>query len=157
MQGQLQAALALLGVIPPPGLNELYTWYDGVDGAQAPEFLFGEQQFLSLDEALQEYQHIQNYYSSSLVNMAQCFPFAGFQGSIGVVYGDTTPIEGLHHPVLEIYHGISIAFENLDRMVETVNEWFRMGGYDTEPVDEILRLTIRQCLNPQLPAKASLL
>ena len=158
-RAKLQAVLAPLGLTPPAEVYELYAWHDGVDGVHAPELLFGENQFLSFRNALQEYQALMKHYGqvASSIQIAQCFPFAGFQGSTWAVYCDPNLVDGLQHPVLEIYHGISIAFENLEHMVQTVDEWFVAGIYDTEPVNEALRSAIRQRLNPRTPCRTSTL
>jgi len=154
-QAQLQTALAPMGLKPPPELYELYAWHDGVDDEQAPIMLFGEHQFLPLTDVLQEYHELMQHYGHlpSAISLAQCLPFAGFQGSTLSLYCEPSPVLGLRYPVIEIYHDISIAFENLKRMVQTVNAWFASGVYDTEPVNEVLYAEIRQRINPRLPSK----
>ena len=52
--------------------------------------------------------------------------------------------------MIEIYHGLGVLFENIDRMAQTVAEWFASGIYDNEPVDDALRAAIRQKLNPRI-------
>jgi hypothetical protein len=154
-QAQIQTALASFGLTPPPELYELYAWHDGIDDEHAPIMLFGEHQFLPLADVFHEYQQLMQHYGhlTSGISISQCLPFAGFQGSTLSLYCESSPILGLHHPVIEIYHDISIAFENVDRMIQTVNMWFASGVYDTEPVNEVLYAEIRQRINPRLPNK----
>lgn len=155
-RADVQAALSSLGLIPPEELYELYEWHDGVDVLNTPELLFGEYQFLPLNDAVQEYQEIIKHYSQivSSINLAQCFPFASFQGANCTIYCEPTLVDGLQHPVIEIYHGIGVLFENIERMTQTVAEWFASGIYDSEPVNDALRATIRQRLNPRVPYRS---
>ena len=152
----VQALLNSFGVVPPEELYALYEWHDGIDVLNTPELLFGEYQFLSLNDAIQEYQEILKHYSqtSPLINLAQCFPFASFQGANCTIYCDSSLVDGLQHPVIEIFHGIAPLFENIDRMALTVAEWFASGIYDSEPVNDTLRTAIRQRLNPHIPYRS---
>lgn len=155
-RADVQAALNPLSLTPPEDLYELYEWSNGVDILNTPELLFGEYQFLPLSDAVQEYEELIKHYSqvTSSISLAQCFPFASFQGSNCTIYCEPKPIEGLQHPVIEIYHGVGILFESIDRMAQTVAEWFSLGIYDTQPVDDVLRAAIRQRLNPRIPYRS---
>lgn len=152
----VQAALNSLGLVPPNELYELYEWHNGVDIVNAPCLLFGEHQFLTLADAIREHQELTHYYGqiTSSLNIDQCFPIAGFEGSMLAVYCEPVPVQGLQNPVIEIYHGISAAFESIDTMMKTVEEWFSSGIYDTEPVDDDRRFAIRQRFNPRLPYRS---
>jgi hypothetical protein len=146
---QFQNSLFPIGIEPTIDLYELYTWHDGVDDEDAPELLFGEHQFLPINGAVREYQAFLQEYpqTSSSINLVRCFPFASFQGSILAEYCGTDKIDGLQNPVIEIYQGISIAFESIERMAQTINEWFLAGVYDSQPADEQLRRNIQRRLN----------
>lgn len=153
----VQMALSLKGLTPPEELYALYEWHDGIDdGLNMPVQLFGEHQFLPLNDAVQEYSEMIKYYSSvsSSINIAQCFPFATFQGDNCTIYCENTTVDGLLHPVINIYHGIAILYENIDRMAQTVAEWFASGIYDSEPVNEIQQAAIRRRLNPGIPYRS---
>jgi hypothetical protein len=153
----VQTALSSLNLTPPEELYTLYEWHDGVDnGFNAPIQLFGEHQFLPLNDAVQEYREIITYYSSlpSSINIAQCFPFASFQGDNCTIYCENAPVDDLMHPVINIYHGIAILYEDIDRMAQTVAEWFASGIYDSEPVNEIQQAAIRRRLNPRIPYRS---
>ena len=156
---QVQTAISRLGFMPPPELIELYAWHDGVDDTHAPEMLFGEQQFLPLSEAFNEYHELLRHYdqNTTAINLAACFPFAGFQGSVLALYCLPTTLMTLQHPIIEIYHSIFVAFETLDQMAQTVDAWFAAGVYDARPVDDARRLTIRKRLNPRLPNRTETL
>jgi hypothetical protein len=74
----------------PKEIIELYQWRNG----QSPEcnvFLFRDQRFLPLDEALDAYQMMQTYFVPALgavevgLDLTGCFPFAGFEGANYVV------------------------------------------------------------------------
>lgn len=148
----LEVVLESRGLKPPEELYQLYEWHDGIDGMAAPELLFGEHQFLPFEEAVQLYADLQRYYGQvvSAVDVTKCFPFASFQGAHTALLCAPDLVEGLQHPVFDISEGIGVAFEDLERMAQTVSEWFSSGLYDSEPVDNALRLAIWKRLNPQI-------
>jgi len=95
----LQAALTPLGLTPPEELYQLYEWHDGVDVANAPEFLFMDQQFLPLNEAIQEYADLLKYYGEvpTSIDLSHCFPFAFLEGDYSTLYCDNALVEGLQY------------------------------------------------------------
>jgi hypothetical protein len=152
----IQAALSPLGLKPPEELIELYEWHNGVDDEITVAIqLFGEHQFISLDYAIEEYREMIKHYSSKSIAVTQCFPFSRFQGDVCAIYCDDAVVEGLLHPVINIYHGIYIQYENIEGMAQTAIEWFASGIYDVEPVDDVRHAAIRQTMNPRIPYRST--
>ncbi len=151
-RADLQAALSPLGLVPPEELYELYEWHDGVDDPYKPEKLFGEHQFIPLSDAIQWYKDLLKYYDQQYfsISLAQCFPFAFYEGDYCTIYCEPTLTEGLLHPVIGIYHSIGVLFETIDQMVQTAAEWYVSGIYDTSPVNDALKASIRKRLNPRI-------
>lgn len=149
---QIQIMMRRIGLTPPGELYDLYTWHDGIDDLNASTLLFGEHQFLSLHSAIEEYQEYSTHYDPTglPIDLAQCFPFASFQGSYLTIYCDPRMVDGLVHPIIEVYHDIGSVFETINSMAQTVAAWYAAGVYDREPVNEELRMAIRQHLNPRL-------
>lgn len=156
-RSSIQSALSSIKINPTDDLYQLYEWHNGVDLLNTPVLLFGEHQFLPLSDAIQEHYELITYYSQvpSLINVSQCFPVASFQGSTWNVYCDSNSIDGLLCPIVEIYHGISIVFENIKLMAQTVNEWFLAGVYDSDPANDNLRFAIRRRMNPRIPYRTT--
>lgn len=160
-RAQVQATLSSLGLTPPEELYQLYEWHDGVDLANAPKRLFAEQQFLPLSEAIQEHVYLLKYNSevTTSINLSQCFPIAFFEGDYDTIYCDSNLVEGLQHPVINIYDAITVRYENVARMAQTVAEWYVSGIYDDPPLVEdvngTLRRAIRERLNPRIPKRTT--
>lgn len=154
-RAEVQTALGRLGLNPPEELYQLYEWHDGIDTLNAPKKLFMEHQFLPLNKAVQEHAELLRYNSEVLtsLDLLQCFPFAFYEGDYCAIYCDTTLIEGLQHPIINIYGGIGVIYENIDLMAQTVTEWLVSGVYDSSPVDDDLHLAIRERLNPRIPER----
>lgn len=150
----LLARFETLGLVLPPDLSALYAWHDGVEDEhyQLSLGLFGEYQFLTLEQALQEYTSMATYYSSGslFIDLSKCFPFASFQGDYCTMYCSQTPVSTLVYPIINIYDSITILFESLNQMTETALAWIQEGVYDANPVDEYLRSSIRKRINPYL-------
>ncbi len=154
----VQAALSPLGLAPPEELYELYEWHDGIDVLNTPRRLFADHQFLPLDVAVQEYHDLLKYNSEIVtsIDLAQCFPFAFFEGDYCTIYCDPTLVEGLQYPVINIFGGIAVAYEDIDRMAQTVAQWYVSGIYDSYPIiDENLCSIIWKRLNPHIPYRAT--
>lgn len=156
---EIQAALTPLGLNPPEELYELYEWHDGVDDYYKPALMFGEHQFIPLNDAIKELQGTIEYYIPAMgdeydasPDLAKCLPFGFFDGSSYGVYCDPALVEGLQYPVIRIFEGDEVEFENLNLMAETVLEWFRCGVYgnDNSVDDDELRWAIREKLNPRV-------
>ena len=150
-RAEIQAALAPLGLVPPEELYELYEWHDGVDDYYEPGLLLGEHQFIPLKDAIYEYHETLKYYEDPSLNLAKCFPVAFFMGSSYNVYCDPVLFEGLQYPVIRIFEGIGVEFENLTLMAQTVLAWFEADIYDGDgPADDKLMYGIRGKLNPRV-------
>jgi hypothetical protein len=148
----IHSTLAAIGIRPPEELLELYEWHNGViDEINTPVQLFGEHQFIPLEDGVEEYKEMIKYYESQSVNINQCFPFSSFQGDVCAVYCEDVAISTLVHPVINIYHGIALLYENIERMAETATAWFASGLYDVAPVDEVKQVAIRRKLNSRVP------
>jgi len=156
-RADVQTALSPLGLTPPEELYQLYEWHDGIDVVNAPDMLFAEQQFIPLSEAIQEYADLLKYYGEvpTSIDLSQCFPIASFEGDYSTIYCDTTLVEGLQCPIIGIYHGIAVIYENIERMAQTVAEWLISGIYDNDdaPVDDDRRYAIRERLNSRIPER----
>jgi|SRR4051812_26975483 hypothetical protein len=153
----ITAAFAPTGLTPPSELIELYQWHDGYDVEQAEVPLFGEHSFFSLQDAVRTYHRIVENYAdpSALVDVSLCFPVAGLDGSYDTLYCYEKPFEGLTYPIIGIFYGISIEFENLEAMVLTAIEWAVNGVFDNYPVNETQIRAIKQRLNPRIPYRNS--
>jgi hypothetical protein len=142
----------------PPEIVELYQWRNG----QTPEsqiLLFRDQRFLSLDEALDDYQMIQTYFVPALggvdvgVDLKSCFPFAGFEGANYVVpCRGQTLVTGYDLPVISVFEGIEVHFLSFRTMADTIVAWYEAGVHRVEDlfVDSTLELRIWKQHNPGL-------
>ncbi len=142
----------------PGELYELYQWRDG-QSQECPVHLFRDQRFLSLDEALDDYQMIQKYFVPALggfdvgVDLTTCFPFAGFEGANYVVpCRGQTLIEGCELPIISVFEGIEVHFLSFETMIDTIAAWYEAGAHriDDPSVDHVLELRIWKQYNPGL-------
>ncbi len=150
-RAEVQTALSALGLTPPEELYQLYEWHDGIDTLNAPKKLFMQHQFVPLNEAIQWYKDLLEYYDdgTDTIELRQCFPFAFFEGDYCTIYCDAALIEGLQYPIINIYAGIGVIYENIDLMAQTVTEWLVSGIFDSvTPVDADLLYAVRKRLNP---------
>ena len=142
----------------PAEIVELYQWHNG----QVPEcqlYLFRDQRFLPLDEALDDYQMIQTYFVPALggvdvgVDLRSCFPFAGFEGANYVVpCRGHTLIGGQELPIICVFEGVEVHFLNFAAMTDTIIAWYEAGAHrvDAPLVDEKSELRIWKQHNPGL-------
>ena len=65
------------------------------------------------------------------------------------VYCGPEPLDGLMHPVVNIYHGVFIQFEDLEAAARTARAWFENGVHESN--DEDLTHDITRRLNPRVP------
>jgi hypothetical protein len=138
----------------PEAFYELYQWHNGQDTTQRNGFLFAEYLFLPLQEAVAEYHEIVKYYDDPEIpfRVRSCFPFAWFDGDAITVYCQDELFYGLDHPIINIFHGIGIGYENIERFIRTTKEWYACGLFDDDmyPVDD-KRYAIRDQINPRVP------
>lgn len=154
LQSDIETALTSLGLEPPPELLALYQWHDGINIERTRDIvlIFGEETFLPLIDAVNAYHDLVESYSDvrSELDLSRCFPFAAHDAELLAVYCSEIPFDGLYHPIVHIFQDISIGFENLEAMVQTVIAWFVHGVYDSSPVNEALHKSIWQKLNPNI-------
>lgn len=153
-RSQIDLLLNPLGIAAPSVFYELYEWHDGVtEGDSEGIFLFGEHQFLPLQDAIHEYHEMLTYYDQKFeqIQLKQCLPFASFQGDTIAVYCDPVGIDDLNYPIINIYHSVAPVYEDLEHAAQTVTAWFAAGIYDTHPIDDDARFLIRGKLNPRIP------
>lgn len=115
----------------PDEIIELYEWHNGVkEECEIP--LFRDNQFISLETALEEYDSINLYYNipgvEHCVNLKKCFPFAAYMGSYYVLSTEkhSQPTE-LINPIINVFEGVDIAFLNLETMIKTCMAWYQEG------------------------------
>jgi len=144
----------------PEEIYELYRWRNG-QKASCPVPMFRDQRFLSLDEALDDYQMIQTYFVPALggvdvgVDLTTCFPFAGFEGAnYAVPCRGQTLIEGCELPIISVFEGIDVHFLSFATMLDTIVAWYEQGAHrvDDPSVDAALELRIWKQYNPGLLA-----
>ena len=109
---EIVSKLSALPFSLPEEIIELYTWHDGVeDDCQVP--LFRDNQFLSLDAAMQEYEMMCQYYADAedRVDLRKCFPFAGFDGAVYVLPSLKQALKPeLQCPVISVFEGVEVFF-----------------------------------------------
>lgn len=139
---------------PPPEIFQLYEWHDGVNEACRIS-LFRDNQFLSLEQALEEYETLCTYYVGERidygVDLSKCFPFASFEGSVYVLPAVSQTLKPEHErPVISVFEGVDVYFRDLPTMIETCIAWYVEGVYqvDDYSVDQKRELEIWQRLNP---------
>ncbi len=142
----------------PREVYELYQWRNG-QSQECPVHLFRDQRFLSLDEALDDYQMIQTYFVPALggvdvgVDLTTCFPFAGFEGANYVVScRGQTLIEGCELPIISVFEGVEVHFLSFAALIDTIAAWYEAGAHrvDAPSVDHVLELRIWKQYNPGL-------
>lgn len=142
----------------PGELYELYQWHNG-QSQECRLYLFRDLRFLSLEEALDDYQMIQAYFVPALggvdvgVDLRTCFPFAGFEGANYVLpcRGQTLR-EDCELPVIIVFEGIEVHFLSFSTMIDTIAAWHEAGAHkvDAPFVDQKLELRIWKQYNPGL-------
>ncbi|BBB68978.1 hypothetical protein UNDYM_4725 [Undibacterium sp. YM2] len=131
---EILETVAPLQIIVPDDVIELYQWRNGridkLDSDLDTNFCFRDNEFISLEEAVLEYQSIQEYYGlhSTLeqdrVDLKACLPISEFQGSWDVVAcGAHLFGSDKDHPVIRVFHGIRMYFYSISSMLETCIEW----------------------------------
>ncbi len=140
----------------PEQLVELYQWHDGTL-PDCPLALFRDEQFLPLEDALLEYATAFAPAAADDVDwgvdLRECFPFAGFEGSYYVLpAGSQTLVPQFPRPVICVFEGIDAYFLSLTRMVETFTACFETGVYSVSAgvVDEQGEREIWAAYNPGL-------
>jgi hypothetical protein len=148
-----------LGLTPAPDLVTLYQWHNGMDRAHASAPLFGEHYFFPLHTAVRAYHRIVGYYADpeALIDLTHCFPIAGYSGDYYAVYCDASPYSGLLHPIIQVFQGISISFENLSTMAQTALAWATSGVYEPDSANEARISAIQRQYNPRIPYRTTTL
>lgn len=147
---EIQKQISKFSLQLPEEVYELYQWRNGVNHSNAfgsnTDFLPNELSFLSLEEALQAYQRI-NDYRQLVISIDEkdknaCrpwFPLFGSDGSYLVVFGDVAPQET--SPIFDLYIEksslISLKYQNLTELMSITAECYETGAYyfETEVVD----------------------
>ena len=131
---EILATVAPLQIIVPDDFIELYQWRNGHINEFDPDLnrnlKFRDNKFISLEEAVLEYQNVQEYYGieSTLeqdrVDLKACLPISEFQGSWDVVAcGAHLFGSERDHPVIRVFQGIDMYFHSISSMLETCIEW----------------------------------
>lgn len=155
---EIRSRTAALPFDLPKEIIELYQWRNG----QSPDynvFLFRDQRFLPLDEALDAYRMMQTYFVPALggvdvgVDLTGCFPFAGFEGASYVVpCRGQKLVQGCALPIISVFEGIEAHFLSFATMMDTIVSWYEKGALrpDDPSVDSALELSIWKQFNPGL-------
>ena len=153
-RAQIAKQLLELPFTPPEEIFQLYQWHDGVNEA-CQVSLFRDHQFLSIEQAKEEYETLCTYYVGERidygVDLSKCFPFAGFEGSIYVLPAESQTLKPeLESPVISVFEGVDVYFRDLSTTIETCIAWYVEGVYqvDDYSVDEKRELEIWKRLNP---------
>jgi hypothetical protein len=132
----------------------LYTWRNGED-EQCTTSLFDEHHFLPLEVAIQEYNSLVSLYSEPdediEIDFNDVFPFAMFMGSYYAIYCGRNQLRGLQYPILRIFQGVELWFNNMETMIQTIDNWHAHGAYYQKTLDAGLKKHIWSNLNPNLP------
>ncbi len=117
--------------------------------------MFRDHQFLSFEQAKEEYQTICTYDVDAQidygVDLSKCFPFAGFEGSVYVLPAESQTLKPeLERPVISVFEGVEVYFRDLPTMIETCIAWYVEGVYqvDDYSVAQKRELEIWKRLNP---------
>ncbi len=142
----------------PAEIVELYQWRNG-QAPDCPEYLFRDQKFLSLDEALNAHRMIQTYFVPALdgvdvgVDLTGCFPFAGFEEAnyVAPCRGQRL-VPGYDLPIISVFEGIEVHFLSFATMTNTIVAWYERGARRVNDpfVDLSLELSIWKQYNPGL-------
>jgi hypothetical protein len=136
----------------PDEIIELYQWHDGIStNCSTP--LFRDNQFLDLDSAIQEYHLMCEAYADleDRVDLARCFPFAGFDGAVYVLPSSSQSLNPeLIRPVISVFEGVDIYFLDFSIMLDTCIEWYVQNVHNpvTFSVDERKERAIWLQINP---------
>lgn len=151
-----------LGFRLPEELYQLYMWHDGTrpgfDDSQpgCTLFLFRDQVFLTLDQAVKELEDVRLSYG-----VTDAFPFTEWEGSWLVMPSrpyelpadvDTPPTRyRLERPVILVFQGIDVFAYSLDTLIDIATEWVERGVHT--PGDEHVsreEYAVRQDLELQI-------
>lgn len=148
----IEQILLPLGFVPPPELIELYRWHNGMERNYSEIMMFGEHDFIPLENAVADYDEIvKNYiYAEHQIDLSLCLPVAADPPSSIAMYCSDAPFDGLMHPMVGIFGHIWIAFEDLETMVRTSIAWFEEGIYDQSTIDQDRQKSIWRRLNPRI-------
>ncbi|UJB72221.1 SMI1/KNR4 family protein (plasmid) [Acaryochloris sp. 'Moss Beach'] len=142
----------------PEELNELYCWHNGQSSAcKVP--LFDDLNFLSIEEAINEYLGIQFYKENNGDEyLTNCFPFAGYEGDVFVLPVGPQPLNAnLSRPVIDIFEGIEVVYSSFTIMLDTMLSLYRDGAFIVRPdggeygfldINPRLAMQIRKVHNP---------
>ncbi len=145
---EIQKQISKFSLQLPAEVYELYRWRNGINNSNAfganSDFLPGRLGFLSLEEALQAYQRVDDYRQLVIaIDDNACrpwFPLFGSDGSYWVVFGDVAPQET--SPIFDLYikggNPISLKYQNLTELMSITAECYETGAYyfETEVVDD---------------------
>ncbi len=132
---EIQQRLASYPIYISDELIELYTWHNGT--REEDFLLFRDMAWLSLENAIANYEQMHQYFWSMLdpsetrLEPAQMFPFAGFNGMfLYLSYPGQTVCPQADLPIIAVGEGeLSPYFTSLLSLLETVNEWFSVGQH----------------------------
>jgi len=152
---ETEQILLPLRFVPPPELIELYQWHNGMERNYSEIKMFGEHDFLPLEDAVAVYDEIvKNYIDGQpQIDLSLCLPVAAHPPSSIAMYCSDSPFDELLHPMVGIFYGIWIAFEDLETMVNTSIAWFEEGIYDQSTIDQDRQKSIWRRLNPRIPER----
>lgn len=116
----------------PEELYQLYTWRNGTP-TDTDLFMFRDHYFISLEQAIEEYKHVEHYY-----HVVNALPFATCQSSWLVLPSIAYKVDAelwppaseqlkLERPVISVFQGIDIFAYSLSILLDTVIEWFDQG------------------------------
>ena len=113
----------------PEGLYELYAWHNGHE-ADIETPLFFDKDFISLQDAMQEYHNLRASLQFEIESpeghypyLKTCFPFAEFEGDILVLMSEKESFEGLEGlPVISVFEGVEVAYDSFLAMLDAAIE-----------------------------------
>lgn len=122
-----------LGVRFPAAYRELYSWSAGtVDELGAGPYLrFRDMHLLPLTRVLEERQSLVEVYGwFEDLDLTTVAPLATFMGStLAVACGPQRLTAVVEHPVIGVFHDISVYFDSIEAMVETSIAWVSQPGW----------------------------
>jgi len=111
---------------PPESWFELYQWRNGTvyDGRDPP--LFHYHRFAPVQEALAEHAHLEALYREP-PETVPLLPLFTFMGEWYVVDCSADPRE--HGRILFLFQGVTVAYDGLEAMLESILECYQQGAY----------------------------
>lgn len=142
LREEISAKTKHLPFVVPEELYQLYTWRNGTR-SDTDLFMFRDHFFISLEQALEEYENVVKYYE-----VYNALPFASFEGSCLVLPSAAYRIDieqwsglpknvRLERPVISVFQSINVFAYSFSILLDLATDWFEQGVMEKndEPFD----------------------